>query len=69
MSDMNNEPSLEKIDDYNGKESKEKRNTVYLVIIFCIAVGILFSYLRSSSVQTDYVGTEEKPGINTTKMK
>ncbi len=69
MSDMNNEPSLEKIDDYNGNESKEKKNTVIKVIIFCLAVGALFTYLRTTSVPDDYVGTEDKPGISTTKLK
>lgn len=35
MSKLNNgEPSLNKIDDYNGNESKQKRNIVRLVVIF-----------------------------------
>lgn len=61
------EPSLEKIDDYNGNESKQKRNTVRLVIIFCLIVGGIFAYLKSSSTTTDYVGTQEQPGISTAK--
>jgi hypothetical protein len=67
MSKLNNEPSNEKIEDYNDKESKEKRNTVKLVIVFCLVVGAIFAYLQSSSGPSDYVGTEEKPGINTSK--
>lgn len=43
---MDNEPSLEKIDDYNGKESKSKRNTVRFVIIFCLIIGAILTYLR-----------------------
>ena len=70
MSKMNNgEPSLDKIDDYNGNESKQKRNIVRLVVVFCIAVGVLMTYLKTSSVEKEYVGTQEKPGINKTKNK
>ncbi len=65
---MENEPSLDQIEDYNDKESKEKRNTVKLVILFCIAVGIVLAVLKYNSTSTDeYVGTPEKPGINTKK--
>lgn len=57
------EPSLEKIDDYNGNESKQKRNTVRLVIIFCLIVGGIFAYLKTTSVPSDYVGTQEQTDI------
>ena len=67
MSNINNEPSNDKIEDYNGHESKEKRNTVKLVIVFCLVVGAFFAYIKSTSVSTDYVGTPDKPGINTNK--
>ena len=68
MSKLNNsEPSLNKIDDYNGNESKQKRNIVRLVVIFCLVVGGIFAYLKSTSASSDYVGTQEKSGINTTK--
>ncbi|AXX90262.1 hypothetical protein CKA55_05710 [Arcobacter suis] len=68
MSKLNNgEPSLDKIDDYNGNESKQKRNTVRLVVIFCLIVGGIFAYLKSTSTSADYVGTQEQSGINATK--
>ena len=68
MSKLNNsEPSLNKIDDYNGNESKQKRNIVRLVVIFCLIVGGIFAYLKTTSVPNDYVGTQEKSGINTTR--
>lgn len=67
MSNLNDEPSLEKIDDYNGKESKQKRNTVRLVVVFCLLIGAVFAYLKTTSVPNDYVGTQEQPGINTSK--
>jgi hypothetical protein len=66
-SNINDEPSLEKIDDFNDKEPKEKRNIVKLVVIFCLVVGAVLAYMRSTSTYSDYVGTEDKPGITTTK--
>lgn len=69
MSNFNNKPSLDKIDDYNGTESKEKKNIVKLVVVFCLVVGAVFSYLKYTSSVDDYIGTEENPGINTTKIK
>ncbi|MDD2887985.1 MAG: hypothetical protein PHY66_09285 [Aliarcobacter sp.] len=57
------EPSLEKIDDYNGNESKQKRNTVRFVVIFCLIVGGIFAYLKTTSVPNDYVGTQEQSDI------
>lgn len=66
-SNMDDELSLNKIDDYNGTETKEKRNTVKLVVIFCLIVGAIFSYLKYSSDVEDYIGTQESPGISTTK--
>lgn len=65
--DFDDELSLEKIDDYNGNETPEKRNTVRAVIIFCLAVGALFAYLKTTSTPEGYVGTPEKPGINVSK--
>ncbi|NVJ54004.1 MAG: hypothetical protein HWD90_09925 [Campylobacteraceae bacterium] len=66
-SNMDDELSLDKIDDYNNKESKQKRNTVRLVVIFCLLVGAVFSYMKYNSEVDDYVGTKEAPGITTTK--
>ncbi len=63
MNNINNEPNLNDIEDYNNKESKQKRNTVKLVIVFCLVIGAFFAYLKSVSVEGDYVGTPEKPGI------
>ncbi len=66
-SNINDEPSLEKIDDFNDKEPKEKRNIVKLVVIFCLVVGAVLAYMRSTSTYSDYVGTENNPGITTIK--
>jgi len=67
MSNMNNEPSNDKIEDYNGKESNEKRNIVRLVIVLCLVVGGGLAYLKTTSLPNDYVGTEKNPGINISK--
>lgn len=68
MSNFNDEPSMNKIDDFNGNESKEKRNTVRLVIVGLIVIGALYSFIKMNYGEVnDYVGTSEKPGINTTK--
>jgi len=66
-SNMDDELSLEKIDDYNGTETKEKKNTVRLVIVFCLLVGAVFAYMKYNSQVEDYIGTQEAPGISTTK--
>lgn len=42
------EPSLNKIDDYNGKESKQKRIIVRLVVVFCLVVGGIFTYFKNN---------------------
>lgn len=61
MSKVNKgEPSLEKIDDYNGNESKQKRNTVRLVVIFCLVVGGIFAYLKSTSVAPEPIINQEQ---------
>lgn len=66
-SNMDDELSLDKIDDYNGNESKEKRRTVIYVVIFCLLVGAILSYLKSTSEVDDYIGTKDAPGINVIK--
>lgn len=62
---MKNEPTLDQIDDYNGKESSTKRKTVRLVVLFCVIVGIAYAVVKYNySGQSDYIGTKENPGIN-----
>lgn len=62
---MKNEPTLDQIDDYNNNESPQKRRTVRLVVLFLLVVGIAYSIVKYNySVEDDYIGTENKPGIN-----
>jgi len=65
---MKNEPTLEDIEDYNDNESPQKRKTVKIVILVCLLVGAIFAAIKYNyNSNDDYVGTPEKPGINTTK--
>ncbi len=67
MEKLHGEPSLNKIDDYKGTESLSKKRTVRNVVIFCLVVGAVFAYLRTTSTHEDFVGTKEQPGISVTK--
>lgn len=63
---MNNEPTLDQIDDYNGNESPKKRNTIRLVVLLLIILGVFYSISnsnRSDVVKSEYIGTTENPGI------
>ena len=62
MSKNKGEPSLEKIDDYNGNESKQKRNTVRLIVILLLALGAFFVYMKQPSNQTA-IEIQEKTSI------
>lgn len=63
---MNGEPTLSKIDDYNGKESAAKRWTVRLIVIGLLVLGAIYVGIKSQySFVDDYVGTKDAPGINT----
>ena len=37
------EPSLETIEDYNGRESKEKRLTIWIVILSGLLIGAIYT--------------------------
>jgi len=67
MNNTNKEPNLNDIEDYNNKDSKQKRKTVKLVIVICLVVGAFFAYLKSTSTPDDYIGTPENPGITMDK--
>ena len=65
---FDNEPSMSKIDDYNGNESPEKRMIINKILIGLLIVGAFYAGIRYlNSTVSDYNGTASKPGINTTK--
>ena len=65
---FDNEPSMSKIDDYNGNESPSKRKTINTIILGLLVLGAVYAGIRyANSSVSDYNGTPDKPGINTTK--
>jgi len=65
--DFDDELSMDKIEDYDGKESSQKKRIVRNVIIIGLIVGAIVAYFKATSVPDDYIGTPEKPGIDVTK--
>ena len=63
MSKNKGEPSLEKIDDYNGNESRQKRNTVRFVIVFCLIIGGIFTYMKNNSKSNDQINVQKQIDI------
>jgi hypothetical protein len=65
---FDNEPSMSKIDDYDGNESEEKRNIVNKIILGLLVIGAIYGVIRfTNNSVSDYNGTSQNPGINTTK--
>ena len=65
---LKGEPSLGQIDDYEGKETPEKRKLVRNIIIGLLVLSAVYGFVKFSfSTPSDYVGTPENPGINTTR--
>lgn len=65
--DFDDELSMDKIEDYNGNESSQKRKIVRNVIVALLIFGAIFAYFKATSTPDDYIGTPEKPGITATK--
>lgn len=57
------EPTLEKIEDYNGGESKEKRLTIWIVILSVLLMGAIYGIISVSSTVPDVLADKEKTGI------
>jgi len=57
------EPTLEQIDDYNGKESNEKRLTVYIVILSGLLIGAIYGIIASNTSVSDVLVGKEQTGI------
>ena len=65
---LEGEPSLGQIDDYDGKETPEKRKLIRNIIIGLLVISAIYGFVKFSfSTPSDYVGTPENPGINTTR--
>lgn len=47
------EPTLETIEDYDGKESKEKKMTIWIVILAGLLIGAIYGIVSSNSSVSD----------------
>jgi len=65
---LEGEPTLSQIDDYNGNETPEKKKLVRNIIIGLLIVSAIYGFVKFSfSTPSDYIGTAENPGINTAR--
>ena len=46
---MQNEPTLERIEDYHNKEGNEKRLTVWIVILSGLLIGAIYGMIGAST--------------------
>ncbi len=47
------EPALETIEDYDGHESKEKKMTIWIVILAGLLIGAIYGIISSNSSVKD----------------
>ncbi len=59
----NIEPTLEGIEDYNGQESKEKRMTVWIVILSGLLIGAVYTIISVNSSVSDDLGVSHATGM------
>ena len=57
------EPTLEIIEDYYGKESKEKRLTIWIVILSGLLIGAVYGIIASNSTVSDEIIEQDKIDI------
>jgi len=58
-----NEPTLAKLDDYNGTESKEKRLTIWIVILSGLLIGAIYGIIAANTSVSDALVVKEQTGI------
>ena len=63
MKMKNLEPMLDTIEDYNDQESKEKRMTVWIVILSGLIVGVVYGIINANSSVSDDLGVSHATGI------
>ena len=54
------EPTLEGIEDYNGKESREKRLTIWIVILSGLLIGAVYGIVKANSSVSDELAAEKQ---------
>ena len=50
---QNSEPTLDTIEDYNGKESREKHLTIWIVILGGLLIGAIYGMIQANSSVSD----------------
>jgi len=63
MKMQNLEPTLETIEDYSGKESKEKRMTVWIVILSGLLIGAIYGIINVNTSVSDDLGVSHTTGM------
>jgi hypothetical protein len=58
-----NEPTLEGIEDYAGKESTQKRLTVWIVILSGLLLGAIYGIISANTSVSDVLVGKETTGI------
>ncbi len=54
------EPTLETIEDYNGKESSEKRLTIWIVVLSGLLIGAIYTIIAANAVVSDELVVEKE---------
>ena len=50
---LESEPTLNTIEDYDGKESREKKLTIWIVILAGLLLGAIYGMIQSNSYVSD----------------
>ena len=59
----NNEPTLQSIEDYEGKEGTEKKLTVWIVILSGLLIGSIYAIISANTSVSDLIVDKETTGI------
>ena len=54
----NTEPTLDTIEDYDGRESKEKRKIIWIVILTGLLIGAIYGIISANSSVSDEIKTQ-----------
>jgi len=57
---MNQEPTLNDMDDYNNKESSSKTKIIWLVVLLCLIVGTIISMFERGDSKREILQTVPK---------
>jgi uncharacterized membrane protein YidH (DUF202 family) len=65
---LTDEPTMHQIDDYHNNESQEKRRTVRLIIVGLLIFSVIYGMIKfQNDTVSDYIGSQEAPGITLTR--